>query len=130
MAKTKTLGKVKQDVQNVVNKYIRLRDKDKPCISCGKYHPKKQAGHFHPVKGYDGLRFDEDNINGECPYCNCWDDGHLIGYSERLRERIGSTRYYGLIDRAHEYKCNGYKFTRSELVQIKQKFNDKIKELC
>jgi len=128
MPKTKTIAKLKQDVQKVFNMYIRLRDKDKPCISCGKY-VEKQAGHFFPVSTHNGLRFDEDNVSGECSRCNCWDEGHLISYAINLKERIGQERFDALFERAADYKKNGYKWSRQELIELKQKYATKIKQL-
>jgi hypothetical protein len=128
MPKTKTIAKLKQDVQKVFNMYIRLRDKDKPCISCGKY-VEKQAGHFFPVSTHDGIRFDEHNVSGECSRCNCFDEGHLIGYAINLKERIGQERFDALFERAAEYKKNGWKWSRQELIELKQKYTTKIKQL-
>jgi len=128
MPKTKTIAKLKQDTQKIFNLYIRCRDEGKPCISCGKV-TKLQAGHFFPVSTHDGIRFDEDNCMGECSYCNMFNEGHLINYAINLKERIGQARYDALFDRAAEYKQNGYKWTRDELIQIKQKYSAKIKEL-
>jgi hypothetical protein len=128
MAKQKTLGKLKQEVQNVVNSYIRKRDEGKPCISCME-HKTLEAGHYFSVGTYDGLRFDEDNIHGECNYCNCFDGKHLIKYTPNLIARIGTEKYDELFNKAREYKMNGYKFTRAELIEIKKKYQAKIKEL-
>lgn len=128
MPKTKTIAKLKQDTQKIFNLYIRCRDEGKPCISCGKV-TKLQAGHFHPVSTYDSLRFHEDNVHGECEYDNNWNTGHLITYQENLIARIGLDRFNALRDAAREYKRSGYKWTREELIQIKQKYSAKIKEL-
>ena len=128
MPKTKTIAKLKQDVQKVFNMYIRLRDEGKPCISCGQTK-KLQAGHFFPVSTHDGIRFDEDNCSGECSGCNCFNEGHLISYGVNLRERIGDERYTSLFARAADYKKNGYKWSRQELIELKQKYTTKIKEL-
>ena len=126
--KQKTLGKLKQEVQAVVNAYIRKRDEGKPCISCGQYNT-LQAGHFFAVGGYDGIRFIEDNIHGECARCNCWDESHLIGYRDNLLDRIGQERLDILYTAAANYKQYGYKFTRSELMEIKKKYQTKLNEL-
>jgi hypothetical protein len=126
--KQKTLGKLKQEVQKVVNEYIRKRDEGKPCISCRQFKT-LQAGHYYPVKGYDGLRFEEDNIHGECEYCNCWDEGHLIGYSLNLPNRLDKYQLQNLHLEAKMYKQIGYKFTRSELQDIKKKYRDKLNTL-
>ena len=121
MKKTKTLPKLKQDAQKLFNAFIRRRDEGKPCISCGQFKP-LQAGHFYSVKGYDALRFDEDNTAGECSGCNCFDESHLIGYGENLLIRIGQQRFDALKQRAAEYKRNGYKFSRTELMELLNKY--------
>jgi hypothetical protein len=127
-AKKKTLGQIKAEVQKVVNRYIRLRDEGMPCISCGQ-HKKLQAGHYFAVSTHDGLRFDEDNIFGECGACNLFNQSHLIAYRDNLLERIGQERFDALYQRASNYKQFGYKFTRYELEEIRRKYLDKINGL-
>ena len=112
MAKKKTTAKLKQDLQKVFNKFIRERDSDGirfTCISCGETKPVDQmnAGHFFAVGGYDGLRFDEDNVHGECAYCNCWNESHLIKYTINLQAKIGLKRFNELLERAQAYKRIG-----------------------
>lgn len=124
--KKETIKKVK--VQEKCNEYIRLRDAGKPCISCGKYAT-LQAGHYWPVGGYDGLRFDELNINGECSHCNCFNESHLITYRDNLVERIGQAEFKALQERAADYKKNGRKFSKSELLEIYNYYCEKIKQL-
>jgi hypothetical protein len=127
MAKTKTIGKLKKDLQVIFNKYIRLRDNGKPCISCGEYNT-LQAGHFYAVGGYDGLRFDEDNVHGECAGCNCFNESHLITYYDNLKQKIGEVDFEDLQKRAEAYKMNGYKFTRMELNEKIEYYKQKIKD--
>jgi hypothetical protein len=127
--KTKTLPKLKAELQLIFNAYIRLRDESKPCISCGEFKPNMQAGHFFAVGGYDGLRFVEDNVHNECPHDNCFNESHLILYAINLKKRIGDERYELLIERASDYKCNGYKFSRSELIELIEYYQNKIVEL-
>lgn len=128
MKKPQSLPKLKAKLQTVFNEYIRLRDKDKPCISCGQFKP-LQAGHYFSVKGYDGLRFDDYNCWGECAGCNCFDESHLIGYGERLLERIGSEEFAKLKERAAEYKRNGYKWSRSELQEKIDYYSELVKQM-
>lgn len=123
--KLKSIPKLKAALQEKVNKYIRLRDAGKPCISCGEYST-LQAGHYYAVCGYDGLRFDVDNIHGECARCNCWDESHLIGYSKNIGDRIDDVDSLDL--KAAQYKMNGYKWTRIELEELRVYFNDLIKD--
>lgn len=126
MKKRKSLPKLKAELQIIFNSYIRERDRNQPCISCGQFKT-LQAGHFFPVKGYDSLRFNEDNVHGECAGCNCFDEGHLIGYYENLIARIGNERLEELKERARAYKKNGYKWTRSELEEMIIIYKNKLK---
>ena len=75
------------------NHFIRLRDKDKPCIACGLIKENKQAGHFAPAGGNDlELCFSETNVNGECPECNADFNGggwHLIQMRPNLIAKYG-----------------------------------------
>ena len=129
MKKTKTLPKLKAELQKIFNEYIRKRDEGKPCISCGLMKP-LQAGHYYPVQGYDGLRFNEDNVHGECAGCNLFDTSHLIPYGVNLRERIGHERYGELWNLAGDYKQNGYKWRRSELLDLIEIYKEKLKNCC
>lgn len=133
--KRKTLGKIKEDLQKVFNKYIRLRDSGGgffTCISCGmtKSTDEMNAGHYYAVKGYDGIRYDEENVHGECARCNCWDESHLIGYGVRLSQKIGEDRLQELHKRAAEYKRNSnFKWNRLELEEMIVIYKQKIKDL-
>jgi hypothetical protein len=128
MKKQKTIPQLKKACQDVFNKYIRLRDKDKPCISCGQFKT-LQAGHYFPVQGFDGLRYDENNANGECEYDNCFNEAHLIGYGINLKARIGEERYNALLERAAKYKRDGYKFSKSEIMELITLYRNKIADL-
>jgi len=93
-----SLAKLKAKAQVSFNKYIRDRDSEGEyftCISCGKPLPikKMQAGHYFPVRGFDHMRFNEDNVSGECQSCNGFNKAHLIGYTWNLIDKIGNKRY-------------------------------------
>ena len=129
MKKQKTLAKLKKDAQKVFNEYIRKRDSGLPCISCSQFKEDYDAGHYFHVGHYDGLRFDEDNCHAECVGCNRFNDSHLIGYTHNLEIKLGKKKYSALIRRAKKYKKNGYKWSRSELTELIEKYKRKIKEL-
>jgi len=142
MKKKKTLAKLKQDFQKVFNKYIRERDSEDGyfiCISCGENKPIEvmNAGHFFAVKGYDALRFNELNNNGECAGCNCFNESHLIGYHDNLLDKIGSGGLSYLKVLAEQYKrgvmdnryyFNG-KWDRLALEEGIEEYKLKLKEL-
>lgn len=69
--------------------FIRARDKDLPCISCGFVKEKYQAGHFIPAgeASWDGFVFDETNVHAECPFCNLRDKRKLK-YGINLEKRL------------------------------------------
>jgi hypothetical protein len=126
MKKAVSIPKLKKKAQLIFNEYIRLRDKDLPCISCDLPKETKQAGHYYPTQGYDGLRFDAVNCNGECAGCNCFDESHLIGYGENLLDRVGQVEFDLLKLRAKDYKMHGHKWSRSELVEIIRFYTEKV----
>lgn len=137
MAKKKliTLAKLKAKVQVVFNKYIRLRDSGGgffDCMSCGftKSTDVMNAGHYYAVNGYDGIRFDEENVNGECAGCNCYDESHLIGYGVRLEDKLGVYKLAKLHERAANYKKDAsFKWDRSELEAKIVYYTQRIQEL-
>lgn len=127
----KPLGAWKADVQKVFNKFIRTRDKDKPCISCNRdnppWYPRKgqwDAGHYRTVGAAPELRFDEENCHKECIYCNHHNSEHLIGYRKTLINRIGLDRVEWL-EGSHEPKHYSIQDCKDLIVE----YRAKIKEL-
>ena len=123
--KRMTLSKQKNKLQIIVNAYIRKRDsKDGyfTCISCGKTLPieSMNAGHYVPVSKSQFLRFNEDNIHGECAGDNCFNEYHLIPYRKNLINKIGLARVLWLEEMAEQAKL--YKHTRQELDEIELKY--------
>jgi len=134
MAKKKTIGQLKKELDRHFNKYIRLRDTEDrygPCISCGFVFPFEEldAGHFFAKNGYDGIRFDECNVNAECRKCNRFDDSHLIGYHDNLTKKIGEEGMIDLKERAAEYKRGSFKWSRIELEEMIVYYKQKVKEM-
>lgn len=79
-----------KDTQKAVNEFIRLRDKDLPCVSCGRFHEGQwHAGHFRSVNGHPELRFEPLNIWRQCAPCNTHKSGDLLNYRQELVRRIG-----------------------------------------
>lgn len=80
--------------KKVVHEYVRLRDKGRPCISCGEeWNPDFQAGHYHKSELYTSLKFHLDNIHGQCVGCNIFKDGNLEQYNINLPLRIGKEMF-------------------------------------
>lgn len=112
--------------QIVFNSFIRLRDKDRECISSGRpLTGKYDAGHFRSAGAYPNLRFEEDNCHGQTVHDNRDKHGNLIEYRERLIVRIGMERFEAL-----EAKKNiPRNYTIPEVKELIQYYRQKIKEL-
>jgi hypothetical protein len=130
----KRLPQLLTKCQQVFNEFVRLRDIEDHyfrCISCGEIKDERfmNAGHFYNVGHYPGLRFEEDNCNGQCIHCNNFLHGNLIEYRDNLFVKIGSDRFEKLKIKAGLYKRNGYKFSHFEIEEKIKYFQSKIKEL-
>lgn len=111
--------------QGVFNKYIRLRDKAEPCISCGHTgRRQRHAGHFRPVGRNHQLRFNEDNCHSQCSICNNHLSGNLVPYREALITKIGEDKVIAL-EEDNETKS----YSVQELREIIETYNQKIKEM-
>lgn len=125
-----SLGALKQQTERLFNKYVRIRDEGKPCISSNiPYKSDFDAGHCFSVKSYEGLRYDFDNVHGQSIGDNRFKDGNEKEYLLNLPSRIGKERTDKLVERAMEYKKNGHKFSRPELMDIQAEVKNRIKEL-
>lgn len=121
----KKLSDWEKEAQAEVNRYIRLRDKGQPCISCGKpWQSNFQAGHYVPKGRSSLLRFEPDNIHGQCPQCNMYESGNLIPYRQNLVAKIGLERVEQL-----EANRNMKRWTVEELQAIKAEYKAKAKRL-
>lgn len=124
--KLKTKQDYVKELQEVFNKYIRLRDKDKGCISCGSpLKGKYDAGHFYSVGNYPAIRFNESNVNGQCVHCNQYRGGNLHEYRENLLKRIG----YSEFEKLESLRDVSRNYTIPELIELKEIYKEKIRKL-
>lgn len=97
-----------------VHKYIRTRDRDRPCISCGTpYAAQWDAGHYVSVGADSSLRYDFNNIHKQCSVCNQHLSANLIRYRQNLIPKIGEPEVLRL-----EGQQPVHKWTRDELDAI------------
>jgi len=106
------------------NKFIRLRDSKRPCISCesstkGKY----DAGHYRSRGSAPELRFDEDNCHKQCSQCNTQLSGNLIPYRVNLVKKIGIEKVR-FIEGPHKAK----KYSIDDIREIEKTYKSKCKE--
>ncbi|KAA2223027.1 recombination protein NinG [Chryseobacterium sediminis] len=118
-----------QDLQKDFNTFIRLRDRDEPCISCGTIRTdiKYDAGHFWTTGGFPNVRFDEDNVHKQCSNnCNFKKSGNINEYRPRLIKKIGIERFEALEFRARNVVL---KLSIPEIKEKIEYYLGKIKEM-
>ncbi|QIM51609.1 recombination protein NinG [Hydrogenophaga crocea] len=128
----KTIPQLIKEAQREFNLYVRTRDEEKPCICCGQ-RPVSSAGlsghlwdcgHYRSTGSASHLRFNEDNAHRQLVVCNRYGAGRAVDYRIGLIARIGLARVEAL-----EADNTPKKWTRDELIAIKEKYRNKTKEL-
>ncbi|HTH10784.1 MAG TPA: recombination protein NinG [Acidovorax sp.] len=127
-----------KDAQDAFNQWVRCRDEGLPCISCGELNPIElgpggawDAGHFLGRGAHPEKRFMEDNCHRQCKVCNAGSAKNPAKaktvhrqYEQELLRRIGPERF-----EAVNAPLPVHKWTREELVAIRDHYKAKTKEL-
>jgi len=91
--KLKTVSDYRNSARYWFQRWIRIRDLGKKCISCNATLTDIRtfdAGHYYNAKSYPQLLFNEFNVSGQCKnYCNNYMSGNLIEYRKGIIERYG-----------------------------------------
>lgn len=127
----KNLPKLHAEAQKAANDYVRWRDKDKPCISCGTGGNEKEAltggywdcGHYRSRGAASHLRYDLRNMSKQCKRCNSELAGNVVMFRRGLIERIGAEEVEAL-----ENDNTPHKWTKEEVRAIKAKFVQMLKD--
>jgi hypothetical protein len=132
--KAKPLAWFAGSAQTVFNKFIRMRDAELPCISCGcgniKYvsgQPKVTSwdcGHYMSRGSTPALKMEPLNCAKQCVACNQYNHGNLVNYRVELINRIGLDQVLWL-EGPHQPK----KYTVDDYKEIKRVYSAKLKEL-
>lgn len=121
----KDISYYRELLQVIFNTFVRLRDREEPCISCGAYTNGGHASHFFSVGGFPSVRFNEDNVHKSCVKCNTHLHGNLAEYELRLIKKIGKRRFTKLTDEA----TRSNKLTIEELKELIKKYRGRINEI-
>lgn len=114
-----------KQAQHAFNEFIRYRDRELPCISCGRHHDGQyHAGHFRTTGASPELRFDEDNCHKQCSACNNHLSGNLTAYRPALIAKIGQARFDALMG-PHALP----KWTRDDYIRIRDEYRAKLRDL-
>jgi len=89
----KTKGMWLKEAQREFNKWIRWRDRDLPCICCGRQANKWDAGHCQSVGAPPERRVEPDKCHKQrARPCNSDKSGNANQYRKRLVKKIGVER--------------------------------------
>lgn len=110
--------------KSLCHKYIRLRDKNIPCISCGTTNAKWDAGHYMPSFNNPAIRYHPFNINKQCYRCNQQLSANLTSYRKNLIEKIGLKNVEWLETQKHSYK-----YTLEDHKEMQEYFKELIRQL-
>lgn len=127
----KTIPQLIKEAQVEFNRFIRHRDHEQPCISCGApppdlsgLHAGRDAGHYRSTGAAAHLRFDENNCHAQCVHCNQHLAGNVVDYRIGLVQRIGLAEVEAL-----EADTTPMKWDRETLRQIKTVYRAKTRQL-
>jgi len=116
---------VEKEAQAKFNKFIRMRDYYRPCISCGKPNAGKwDAGHYRPSGPNPELRFDEENCHKQCVPCNRHLSGNLVFYRQGLIDRLGQS----VVDRLEGPQQAQHR-SKEDLQEIKAYYTKRAREV-
>ncbi len=97
----KTKAQWDKEAQSAFNRYIRIRDEGKDCVSCGSPLMGKSnyltgsaidASHYRSRGAASHLKFNVFNVHSACTKCNRQLSGNAVEYRIRLIDRIGLER--------------------------------------
>jgi hypothetical protein len=123
--KLKSRAEHLREAQAAFNGWIRLRDADRPCVSCGRHHEGQyHAGHYRSVGANPELRFEPLNVWKQCAPCNTHLSGNLVNYRLSLLQLIGDAQVEWL-----EGPHSARKYTVDEIKTIKADYRALTREL-
>jgi 5-methylcytosine-specific restriction endonuclease McrA len=123
---------IQASADKAMSLYIRqkyAKDDMVTCVSCGKVVHWKEADcdHFVPKSRGASIRYIEENCHPECPGCNRFNDGHLIGYTRYMLEMYGEEKIDELQAEARKVLSQTEKRRMAE--EAKDYYTNKLKEL-
>ena len=123
----KTISKLKKDLDKVFSLYIRLRHASKDgivkCFTCDKtaHYKKMHAGHFMSRK-HHATRWNEDNVQVQCPKCNLFGQGEQYAFGKLLDIRIAE----GKAEELQELSKTTVKYMRFEYEDMIKHYKEKV----
>lgn len=114
-----------REAQAAFNAWVRERDAEQPCISCGRFHQGQwHAGHYRTVGANPELRFEPLNVHKQCAPCNNHKSGDIVNYRINLVHRIG-VEHVEWLEGPHDPQ----RYSIEQLQAIKAEYRAKVREL-
>ena len=123
--KQKTRSQWLQEAQGAFNAYVRWRDRNDSCISCGnrsenKFGGNYDAGHFRSRGSAPHLRYHLWNVHKQCVKCNRFRSGAVSEYRVSLIWKIGHEKleYLECLQSTREHDINYAKRVKSIFTRL------------
>jgi hypothetical protein len=122
-----------REAQAAFNAYVRSRDKDAPCISCGNYTLNDlpgggwDCGHYRSTGSAPHLRFNLWNAHKQCVKCNRYLSGNVVEYRKGLVNKIGIDKVEQL-EAEDEYRKFDINYLKRIKTIFRKKYNSVIKK--
>ena len=126
----KTRSEVQRETQTAFNAWVRERDADRPCISCGTTNPMTSrggswdCGHYRSTGANPELRFEPLNAAKQCKRCNSYLSGNVVNFRIGLRARIGDAAL-AWVEGAHDAKHYG----KQDLIELRDYYRREARRL-
>ena len=123
----KTISKLKKELDKWFSLFIRLRNASKAgiveCWTCGKtaHYKKMHAGHFMSRK-HHATRWNEENVQVQCPKCNLFGQGEQYTFGKLIDVRIGE----GKSEELQELSRTTVKYMRHEYEDMIKHYKEKV----
>jgi 5-methylcytosine-specific restriction endonuclease McrA len=123
----KTISKLKKELDKWFSLFIRLRNASKDgiveCWTCGKtaHYKKLHAGHFMSRK-HHATRWNEENVQVQCPKCNLFGQGEQYTFGKLIDVRIGE----GKSEELQELSRTTVKYMRHEYEDMIKFYKEKV----
>ena len=130
--KLKTQSDRMKEAQSAFNAYVRARDKDDACISCGNYTLDDlygggwDAGHYRSTGSAPHLRFHLWNCHKQCVKCNRFLSGNTAEYRKGLIRKIGVEKVEAL---ESMNQVESMRINEEYLIRIKKIFTKKKQKM-
>jgi hypothetical protein len=127
LEKVKTRGEHLKELQAAFNAWVRGRDAELPCISCGRpasWQGQWDAGHYLSRGSSPAIRFDAANVHKQCLPCNRHQSGFLVAYRVNLVKKIGLAEVERL-----EGPQEPLKLTIPEIVEMKAYYRAEVRRM-